>query len=154
MDQSVTCLAGRKIGKASEILEALGDLDELNSSLGMSRALSKKPKLKKQLFSLQEELILIGGWLAGQTKTIDLKNPTEKLQAEIKKEAKTDLKHFSRPGQNQISASLHFNRAIARRLERRVVSLGRNKFLPLIGYLNKLSLFLFWLAVKEEEKGV
>jgi cob(I)alamin adenosyltransferase len=150
-DQSVTCLGSRKIKKSAPILGVLGDLDELTSLLGLVRAFTRKRSLQKQIISLQEDLILIGGWLSGQKKTISFKEKTLQLEAAIKKSINPSLKKFSRPGVNQTSAFLHLSRATARKLERKVVGLRLSRYQPLANYLNRFSALLFWLAVKEEK---
>ena len=150
MDKSQTCLIGKKFSKSASLFDVLGDLDELNAALGLARAFANK-NLNLKIFKLQENLIEIGGFLSGMKK-IDLKEKTFLLEKEIKKIAKPSVKTFSRPGQNKISAFLHLARALCRRLERRIISLKEPNLKLLIPFLNSLSNFIFWLAIKEEKK--
>ena len=151
-DQSFTCLGSKKAKKNDRVLMVLGDLDELISILGLIRAYSHHQRLKNQVVSLQEDLILIGGWLAGVKKNPDLKAMMVGLGKDLKKLQDPGLKKFSRPGVNQASAWLHLARVSARKLERRAVDLNLKSHQPLVNYLNRLSTWLFWLAVKEEKK--
>lgn len=149
MDKSQTCLSGKKFSKSVSVFDALGDLDELNAALGLARAFASK-NLNQQILQIQNDLIEVGGFLAG-LKKVDFKAKTLFLEKEIKKIAKPSVKTFSRPGQNKISAFLHLARALCRRLERRVISLKDPKLKLLIAFLNSLSNFIFWLARKEEK---
>lgn len=128
----------------------MGDLDELTVALGLVRAFSPQRQLKKISLGLQEDLINLGGVLVG-LKKVNFQRKTTVLEKEIARLSRTPRKEFVRPGANKTSAFLHLGRAIARRLERRVVGLKDEKLKAEIAWLNRLSLFLFWLAVKEEK---
>ena len=149
MDKSFTLLKKKKCLKSTIVFDALGDLDELNAALGLARAFAKK-NLSQQILEIQNDLIEIGGFLAGMKK-IDLEKKTLFLQEKIKKIAKSSVKTFSRPGENKVSAFLHLARAFCRRLERRVISLKKPSLKSLVVFLDFLSNFLFWLARKEEK---
>lgn len=146
----LTCFDGGKRRKSEAIFTALGDLDELMAALGLVRAFSTKRQLEETSLGLQEDLINLGGALAG-LKKVDWRRKTTVLEKKIARLSRPPRKEFVRPGANKTSAFLHLGRAIARRLERRVVGLKEKKFDGEIAWLNRLSLFLFWLAVKEEK---
>ena len=148
MDKSFTFLKGKKCSKSASIFEALGDLDELNATLGLARAFAKK-NLKQKILLLQNDLVEIGGFLSG-VKKVNLKEKTALLEEKINQMADSSVKTFSRPGVNKVSAFLHLARAICRRLERRTAKLKGKSMNPLVAYLIFLSSFLFWLAKKEE----
>jgi len=149
MEKCFTFLKGKKHPKSMVIFDALGDLDELNASLGLARAFASK-NLNRQIFQLQNELIEIGGFLAGM-KEVNLKEKNALLEEKIKPLVKPTVKTFSRPGVNKISAFLHLARATCRRLERRTAKLKEKSMRPLVSYFNSLSKLLFWLAKKEEK---
>lgn len=140
----------RKKPKSAAIFAVFGDLDELVAVLGIARAFAGKRSLKTLLWQLQEDLIELGGVLSGAKKE-NFRNKAILLEREIAKIENRRVKGFSRPGKNKISAFLHLARTTARRLERRVVGLKEEKFKGVIAWLNRLSLLLFWLAVKEEK---
>jgi cob(I)alamin adenosyltransferase len=149
MDKSFTFLKGKKCSKSASVFEALGDLDELNVTLGLARAFAKK-NLKQKILLLQNDLIEIGGFLSG-AKKVNLKEKTTFLEEKIKQMTNSSVKSFSRPGANKTSAFLHLARAVCRRMERKVIGLKKKNLKPLEAYLNSLSNFLFWLAKKEEK---
>ena len=150
MNKSQTCLSGKKLSKSEEIFEALGDLDELNACLGLARSFASK-NLSQSILKQQDNLIEIGGFLSGMKKGNFLKEKTLDLEKEIKSLIQEKVKGFSRPGVNQVSAALHLARAVCRRLERRLVRLKKKPLKPLIVFFNSFSLYLFWLAKKEEK---
>jgi cob(I)alamin adenosyltransferase len=150
MDKSRTLLKGKECLKSSPVFDALGDLDELNCALGIVRSKASL-KINRQILKIQDDLIQIGGFLATNQK-IDFSVKTLFLEKEIKKIADQKVKTFSRPGKNQTSAFLHLSRALCRRLERRIIGLKKKNFKDLVSFLDSLSNFIFWLAVKEEKK--
>ncbi len=149
--------SGRRVDKDSLQVEALGSIDELNSYLGLLKAQDKRKKIKSIIENIQRDLFLIGAEVAVSTsyrkklaKKIN-KKEIDKIERLIKDfEQKISLKKdFSLPGQNLASASTDIARVIARRAERRVVSLWKRKLLrnpSILIYLNRLSDLLFLLA--------
>lgn len=165
-DQRYTCLAGIKTKKSAEILELLGDLDELNCLLGLAKVFSSVKPVTSRLDELQDDLFQVSGRVAGAKVEFDFEVKTRLLEEEIQKRRDPELKKFVKPGKNKVSAFLHLARAVCRRAERRAVRLG-GKYLGgenlgggrersetgscevvgLVGYLNCFSGLLFWLAV-------
>ncbi|MFC1727494.1 ATP:cob(I)alamin adenosyltransferase [Patescibacteria group bacterium] len=152
-DQLFTCLGSKRIKKSAKVLEALGDLDELNATLGLVRAFTRKKKLEATISSFQNDLVQIGGWLSGFSKLTSLEKKTLLLKTECLRLSDSKLRRFSLPGKNKVSTFLHLSRVITRRLERRVVGLNKSDGQEVVAYLNKLSLMLFWLSVSEEKKA-
>jgi len=148
----LTSLKGKKKSKAEKVFGLLGDLDELGVTLGLVRAVSRKKRLRQELESIQEDLIAIGGFLVSFKKGPGLKKKTASLEARILKLENNSVKEFSRPGVNQASAYLHLARVVCRRVEREMVRLKGKEEPLLVAYFNRLSLLLFWLAVKEEKR--
>ncbi len=137
------------VKKFNFLAEVLGDLDELNSSLGLVRAFTRDKNLKQQILKIQDDLIEIGGFLA-KVKEVNLKEKNISLEKKIKSLRDLRVKSFSRPGKNKTSSFLHFSRALCRRLERKISKLKSGEKESLISYFNFLSKLLFWLAKKEE----
>jgi cob(I)alamin adenosyltransferase len=164
-DKGKTRLAGgQQVWKDSVRVEAYGDVDELNSTLGVVRAFNadsvgihpSADRLEEELRWMQNKLFDVGGLLAtapGQT----FKNmPTvtagdvarlEKLIDSCQKDL-PPLKEFILPGGGKISSLLHQARTICRRAERLCVRLAREESLDpaLVRFLNRLSDTLFVLA--------
>ncbi|MGB9707054.1 MAG: ATP:cob(I)alamin adenosyltransferase, partial [Microgenomates group bacterium] len=109
-----------------------------------------KKSLKKRLFLLQEEILRAGSLLAFDKELKEFRAKAKLLEKETEVLKDPNLKKFVKPGETKGAAFLHFARVVCRQVEREVVALEEKKYLPLIEFLNRLSLFLFWLGVKEE----
>ena len=152
-----------RFSKGSDMAEALGSLDELNSFLGLCKFKARQMQeegvtLRKRegktseiLHEVQENLFIIQAQVAGADKKITKIKLTkiEKIINLIEKEI-PPIKNFSIAGGSELSALLDIARTIARRAERRTVlikELGLRK-LPghALPYLNRLSSLLFALA--------
>ena len=173
-DKGKTRLAGgQQVWKDSLRVEAYGDVDELNSSIGVVRAFNAESggshpsadRLEEELRWVQNKLFDVGGLLAtapGQTfknmPTVTARDVTrlEKLIDSCQKDL-PPLKEFILPGGGKISSLLHLARTICRRAERLCVRLGREESLypALVRFLNRLSDTLFvlarWMAKQKDE---
>jgi len=152
-------IGNKHLDKDAPVFMVLGDLDELNSWLGVIVALLKKnpnknnKKLITQLLSIQEDLFTLSAQIAGSTK-VKLTAPklrklgrnAQKIQASLTKNWQTK---FVYPGGCELSAWVDVARTVARRSERSLVSYLKtqkkpNSKLPL-KYLNRLSDYLYLL---------
>ena len=173
-DKGKTRLAGgQQVWKDSLRVEAYGDVDELNSTIGVVRAFNAESvgvqpsadRLEEELRWMQNKLFDVGGLLAtppGQTfenmPTVTNRDVTklEKLIDKCQKDL-APLKEFILPGGGKISSLLHQARTICRRAERLCVRLGREEPLEpsLVSFLNRLSDALFvlarWMAKQQNE---
>jgi len=154
-----------RITKASELPEALGTLDELNSFLGFTSAkarASEDPILpvigagearttSQILRSVQETLFIVQAEVAGSDKRVSEEKvrEVEAIVQEIEK-AIPPITSFSVAGGTEVSATLDVARTIARRTERRLVGIhekGQRELAPFtLAYMNRLSSLLFALA--------
>ncbi len=147
----------QRVSKSSPIAEALGNLDELNSLLGLVKVKSLEANLKvlDQSFAsvvegIQENLFTISAHIAGADKVVtgEKVKEIEVIIAECEKEL-PPIKTFSIAGGTELSTLFDFARTLARRAERRVVVLNEeiNPIAPeILRYLNRLSSILFALA--------
>ncbi|HKQ33901.1 MAG TPA: cob(I)yrinic acid a,c-diamide adenosyltransferase [Nitrospiraceae bacterium] len=173
-DKGKTRLAGgQQVWKDSVRVEAYGDVDELNSTIGVVRAFNAESlgnhpsadRLEEELRWMQNKLFDLGGLLAtapGQTftnmPTVTARDVTrlEKLMDWCQKDL-PPLKEFILPGGGKISSFLHQARTICRRAERICVRLGKEEPLDsaLVRFLNRLSDALFvlarWMAKEQRE---
>ena len=150
-DQGTTGLGdGSRTSKDSLRIAALGEVDELNSGLGVLRAEDLPPALDGALSDVQHDLFDLGGELSipGFTALTDvqvarLEALVEQLNAEL-----SPLKEFILPGGTRAAALAHVSRTVCRRAERSVVALNAaEKLNPnALRYLNRLSDLLFVLA--------
>jgi len=144
----------KKYPKDSPIMEALGDLDELNSLLGVIRITAKK-ELKQKIFLVQENIFIIQARIAWiMFKKLEspqlAKNKIQKMEREIDEIEKRiqPERGFVISGENEQASWLDYARAVARRTERSVLRLSKKQKLPeeLVAYLNRLSGYLYALA--------
>ena len=144
-------------------VESCGDLDELCSFLGMSRSIVKDKNTRKLIESVQRGLFKIGSEIATELKYQDeLKDRINAADLDAIEEAIEAMESkyifeggsFYLPGEGIASSALDVSRAIARRVERRIVSLNKkgitkNKFILI--YMNRLSDLLYLLARRHEK---
>lgn len=147
-DSGTTSLAdGRRVSKCCEQLEAYGTVDELNSHVGLLRALATMADDTTQAFlvRIQEELFVVGGLLACAGKLQDTSCQTEDIEAEI--DRLTALvppqRAFVLPAGCQAACQAHICRTICRRAEREIL---RQDYTVVTAYINRLSDYFFILA--------
>ncbi len=167
-DQGMTSVIGGRVPKDSVRVEAYGTVDEVNSFLGLAIAHLDDEKfadLKKDLLTIQHELFDCGSDLSvvmTEEKTEADGTPaapyTYKVTAEMVQRLETwidryhaeapEIRRFILPGGSPASAYLHVCRVLARRAERRVVTLAKEQpiNLEVRRYLNRLSDFFFAVA--------
>lgn len=147
-DDGRTGIAGAaRLSKDDPRIEALGAVDELNSHLGLLRAMVDNPAIERLLESLQHEAFDLGAMIAGSERPlIGLKN-ISRLEAHLQNcnAALPPLEEFVLPGGSAVAAQCHVARAVCRRAERRVVAVASLPK-PVRVYLNRLSDLLFVLA--------
>jgi cob(I)alamin adenosyltransferase len=150
---------GGRVSKDHVRVAAYGDVDELNSLLGLVRATAPEEFFDSLLEAIQRDLFSIGGHLA--TPDPDkVRKALEKAELSATRVAEFEaaidaadtelpsLKAFVLPGGTKKAAILHVARAACRRAERSVVALARFDQVPppFLIYLNRLSDLLFTLA--------
>ncbi len=157
-DGGETSLFGKeRVRKTDPRIEALGDLDEAQSAIGVARAFAPKSTLGRELLDLQRGLYLAMSEVA--TPAEDRSRLAQRLDAAAVEDLDRVLDavrkisriegQFVIPGENAISASLDQARTVSRRAERRVVECvdsGQVSGEVLLPWLNRLSDVLFVLA--------
>ena len=149
-------LGGERVTKDCITLQVVGEVDELNSKLGEVAAHLWEEEPADFIRTIPRDLFKVGAELASLQTAINSK--IEKVgQTEIEvlennidaySEQLPELKNFILPGGNLSAAHLHHARTICRRVERELVSLGKEKQIrtELYQYLNRLSDYLFTAA--------
>jgi cob(I)alamin adenosyltransferase len=150
-DAGKTSLAnGKKLSKTEMIFDAIGTIDELNSTLGIIIAFSKDKKINKIVLEVQNNLFNIGGELALQDKMLIHQSQVKDLEKLIDFFNKDlpPLKEFILPGGSKEASFCHLARTICRRSERHLFMLHKkNSINPeTLSYINRLSDFLFVVA--------
>lgn len=159
-DRGTTTVFGcdQRISKSSAIAEALGALDEINSFLGLCKV--RKEAVSYELLAVsfseiisrvQQNLFIIQAEVAGAEKSTEEKKvkEIEKIIDAIEKEL-PPIKTFFISGGTELSALFDTARTIARRAERRVVTVSEERKVKIgdnsLSYLNRLSSLLYALA--------
>lgn len=139
---------GTRISKTSERIEAIGDVDELNSCIGVVLTGDLPAEIRDSLIQIQHDLFDLGGELSIPGHRITTEHHCLRLEAGIKllNENLAPLKEFILPGGHPTAAQTHLARAICRRAERHVLRLGNQANTYTIQYLNRLSDYLFVTA--------
>lgn len=150
-DHCYTLLQGKKLKKSERVFSLLGSLDELNTALGIARVFVANQKIKSQLSLIQEEILAAGSQIALKKGFVNFLKKTQRLEKEIEKVHQPNLKKFVKPGKKKGEVFLHLSRVVCRRVEREFVAEENKNYQFLIDYLNRLSLLLFWWAVKESK---
>lgn len=158
-DKGMTSLGnGRRIPKDSLRIEAIGEVDEVNATLGVAIQVCEGP-LVKILQHIQNDLFDLGADLC-MPETTDtpvspqplrittgqvtvLEKHIDELNANL-----PPLTSFILPGGSEAACALHLARTVARRAERRLVALDHHESLnrEALRYVNRLSDLLFVMA--------
>tara|TARA_B100000686_G_scaffold103467_1_gene110823 strand:+ start:82 stop:624 length:543 start_codon:yes stop_codon:yes gene_type:complete len=151
-DGSTGMADGTRVQKSNLLIKAIGELDELNSWLGLLCSLKELNEHKEYLQSIQNRLFDIGGILITKSEEplekkylLTLEKKTENLNQQL-----PDLDNFILPGGSKESSFIHITRTVCRRAERSLTEANRSKKLErsCLIYINRLSDFLFVLARK------
>lgn len=148
---------GKRVTKTSPIFECLGMLDELNTLVGWCKAAApddfivREQKLRMVLHDVQNHLFTIQAEVAGAPKSIPLSS-VEHLGVFINgvEAEMPPIKTFLVPGATELSSRLDIARAVARRAERRLVTLHESGERSVSdssrAYANRLSSLLYALT--------
>ena len=150
-DKGTTGLGdGSRVEKDSLRVEAFGTVDELNSAVGLVLAAEIPQAIRTCLTRTQHELFDLGGELCMPGYELVPDSYVTGLEKELDafNEDLPPLKDFILPGGSEAAARCHLARTIARRAERRVISLSHGETVneASIRYLNRLSDLLFVIA--------
>jgi cob(I)alamin adenosyltransferase len=156
-DAGTTALiGGTRIAKSHIRITAYGNVDELNSHIGLVRDQEVNAIRKDELKEVQDRLFTIGSHLASDPSRSNKKLP-DLLESDIKylEDAMDamdallpELRHFVLPGGHTAVSFCHIARTVCRRAERGVIELAHEEEVPaiIIIYLNRLSDYLFVLS--------
>lgn len=159
-DQGETGLfGGGRVGKDHQRVSAYGDVDELNSAIGVARAHEPVDLFDAELEAIQRDLFGLGGHLATpdpervRAALARAELPADRVATFERAIDAADseippLRAFVLPAGTPKAAALHLARTICRRAERSIVTLARQGDVPeaFLVYINRLSDYLFTLA--------
>lgn len=146
---------GSRISKTSARIQVIGEVDEVNSWVGvLSAELETESEHQKILSQIQHDLFDLGGELCVPGYKALAPSMLEELENTLVdiNEALPPLKDFILPGGSKAASYCHMARTVCRRAERSIVALSKEEsadenVTPLaMQYLNRLSDFFFVLA--------
>ena len=159
--------SGERRVKYDARVAAYGEVDELNSVLGLARLHTRDhidlarievmlARVQNDLFDLGADLCVpptegeTGGLRMTPAQTEALEHAIDDLNAELQ-----PLKSFVLPGGSPAAAALHQARSVCRRAERAIVFLAGKESVgaPVIAYVNRLSDYLFVAARYANDRG-
>jgi len=150
-------LSGNRIPKSHPLFQVLGDLDELNSHLGLCKAYLRR-RLRRPFQRAAGQLAALQPQLQKMMADIASDRASEQSMVKELEEWMEELENHKgglpgvlvHPGRNVLSANLHIARTVCRRAERSVEYCIREDkkeaFRNANRYLNRLSDYLFLLA--------
>ncbi|MGH6623424.1 MAG: cob(I)yrinic acid a,c-diamide adenosyltransferase [Burkholderiaceae bacterium] len=141
---------GSRVRKDALRIDAIGDVDELNSSLGVLSTEALPDEVRGDLVDIQHDLFDLGGELCIPGYSMIKDAQVARLDARLAHYNKDlpRLAEFILPGGSRAAALAHVSRTICRRAERAVVALSAAESVNDAPrqYLNRLSDLLFVLA--------
>jgi cob(I)alamin adenosyltransferase len=156
---TTSLVGGARVAKTDVRLEAYGTIDELNACLGWLSAQISDEADHTFLIGIQHRLFTVGSYLATDQSTTSLRAESVLTADDVAAvEHEIDrldaflppLRAFVLPGGTTVASACHVCRAVARRAERRVLTLAAQTPLAseVLAYLNRLSDYLFVLSRK------
>lgn len=153
-------VGGDRVSKSDQRIDVYGELDELNSYIGLAISVLDKKRFKKELeflTRLQSMIFDMGSQFAcpaEKRESFKLPNISEKDIVELEElilkyeQSLPELTKFILPGGVQSSSLIHVCRTITRKIERKVVGLEKTVALPEHSrhFLNRLSDYFFILS--------
>lgn len=169
-DGSTGLASGERIAKSHARIAAMGDVDELNSSIGLLLTEALPDEVRDALSGVQHDLFDLGGELSLPGHTLVSAAHLERIEQLVMRfnAGLAPLKDFVLPGGSRAAALAHVARTICRRAERALVAMdgedrerageqaagGANPSAALpMQYLNRLSDLLFVLARRLNKSG-
>ena len=162
-DGTTGLVDGSRVSKTDARMQAIGDVDEANSALGIATVALAGHAIAPELQRIQNDLFDLGADLA--TPGADF-TPSEMVlrivPAQVERleraidamnETLSPLRSFILPGGSAGAAALHLARAIARRAERSAVAVTDPVNPAALAYINRLSDFLFVAARHVNQNG-
>ncbi len=140
---------GSRVRKDDALIHAQGDIDELNSFIGLlisglggSQLLDVLHRVQHDLFNIGAELSIAQQYIT-ESDVGFLEQSLDRYNSDL-----PPLKEFILPGGGETAALCHVARAVCRRAERSLVALNNQTVIgaDLLAYVNRLSDLLFVLA--------
>ena len=141
---------GSRVTKDCLRIDVIGEIDELNSTLGVLLAEELPEAIREALLGAQNDLFDLGGEICipgsniiSEAHIVRLEELVEQFNGTL-----SPLKDFILPGGTRAAALAHLSRTVCRRAERRLVHLANHESVSDLArkYVNRLSDLLFVLG--------
>ena len=116
---------GRRVAKHDTVIEALGELDELNAAIGWTLVVVEETRTREILLAIQSDLLRAGAAISGDgtggpddDAIVRFETLIDELEDDL-----APLTRFILPGGCEASTRLHLVRAVCRRAERRTTAI-------------------------------
>ena len=162
-DGTTGLVDGSRVSKADARMQAIGDVDEANSALGIAAVALADHAIAAELGRIQNDLFDLGADLAtpgsdfAPSEMVLRIVPAQVERLESSIDAMNDtlspLRSFILPGGSAGAAALHLARAITRRAERSAVAIVEPVNPAALAYINRLSDFLFVASRHVNQNG-
>ena len=159
-DKGTTGLGdGTRVAKDSLRIEAMGDVDELNSVIGLLLTEPVSDKIRNTLTEVQHDLFNIGGEICIPNYEMIKAERVTALETILDEfnDTLTPLKEFILPGGSRAASYCHLARTVCRRAERAMHTLNASEKITEVSlqYINRLSDLLFVLCrILNKDAGV
>jgi cob(I)alamin adenosyltransferase len=141
---------GTRVAKDSLRVQAMGDVDELNSIIGIMLTETLEANIHKALEAIQHDLFDMGGELCMPGYVMIKPERVSALETQLDawNETLSPLKEFILPGGSRAAAYCHLARTVCRRAERTMTTLNAQEGITEVSlqYINRLSDLLFVLC--------
>jgi cob(I)alamin adenosyltransferase len=141
---------GSRTAKDSARIHSLGEVDELNSFVGLLLCEEMPADLREELVSIQHDLFDLGGELCIPGYQLITEEHVARIDALLEKYNATlpPLKDFILPAGSRAASVAHLCRTVCRRAERSIVALGKAEAINEHPrqYVNRLSDLMFVLS--------
>ncbi|GGW76464.1 cob(I)yrinic acid a,c-diamide adenosyltransferase [Alteromonas halophila] len=136
-----------RVDKDNTLLAAYGDIDELNSHLGLLANFCHEDECEL-LANIQRNLFQVGFAISASSSLSQASITTLEEHIDTLQDVLPPQSYFILPGGCQAAAQAHVCRAVCRRAERTITTLRREHDVPdmVVMYLNRLSDYLYTLA--------
>lgn len=150
---------GTRVAKDSLHIAAMGDVDELNSIIGLILTESMSTKIHDCLTRIQHDLFDIGGEICMPGHAMIKAERVTALETQLDawNDTLSPLKEFILPGGSRAAAYCHLARTVCRRAERQMTTLNNQEKMTEVSlqYINRLSDLLFVLCrILNKEAGL
>ncbi len=162
-DGTTGLVDGSRISKTDARMQAIGDVDEANSALGIATVALADHAIAQELERIQNDLFDLGADLATPgadfapsdmvLRIVPAQVARLEQAIDAMNETLSPLRSFILPGGSAGAAALHLARAVTRRAERSAVAIVEPVNPAALAYINRLSDFLFVAARHVNQNG-